>query len=90
MKRETVETFPARLVELREKMGWSQQELARRAGTSIFSVSKMERGERSPSFEMACRLADALGVTVDSLRKNTADVSEPKGRGRPQKKNSEK
>ena len=63
--------------------------MAEAAGTSLFSVSKIETGERAPSFELACRLADALGCTTDDLRKPAANPAPPKQRGRPRKKAEE-
>ena len=84
-----VTTFPARLAELRTARGWTQPELARRAGTAVTSISKLERGERSPSLELACRLAAALGVDLNSLSVPAADTT-PAERGRPQKKNPKK
>ncbi len=67
--RNKIETFPARLAELREGKGLSREELATAAGTSYGSVYELEAGRRSPSLELAGRLADALGVSVDDLRR---------------------
>ncbi len=67
--RNAILTFPARLAELRQTRGWTQKQLADVTGTSIFSVRKLEQGRRFPSLELAGRLADSLGVTIDSLLK---------------------
>jgi XRE family transcriptional regulator, regulator of sulfur utilization len=78
--RDAVPNLPDRLRQLREAAGLTLDQLARAANTSLYSVSKFERGERLPSLPTAYRLADALGVTVDSLR--TAAVNPPPARGR--------
>jgi len=56
-----------RLLELRRERGWSQPELAKRIGTSGAIVGRYERGEMTPSIEVVRKLAEAFGVTVDSL-----------------------
>jgi transcriptional regulator with XRE-family HTH domain len=53
--------------ELRDAKGWSQAQLAERAGTHFTTVSKVESGERSASLRLALVLADALGVSVARL-----------------------
>lgn len=83
MTRETIETLPERLAELREARGLSQEQLAEKAGTSRFSVSRLERGLRAPSLFLAVQLADALAVPLDALR-------EPKGTPIPTQKKSRK
>ncbi len=48
--------------DLRRALGWSQQELGRRAGVSQARVSRLERGAgRGPSIEHAGRLVAAMG-----------------------------
>jgi transcriptional regulator with XRE-family HTH domain len=51
----------------RERRGLKQVELAQRAGLQPSAISQFENGQREPSPENLCRLADALGVTVDYL-----------------------
>ncbi|MDZ7679812.1 MAG: helix-turn-helix domain-containing protein [Acidimicrobiales bacterium] len=51
----------------REQRGWSQQELARRAGVTRQLVSSIEAGRHSPNVAAALGLAAALGATVESL-----------------------
>ncbi len=55
------------LREIRESRGYSQSELAVKAGFQPSAISHFETGRRSPSFENLRRLADALNVTIDSL-----------------------
>lgn len=58
--------------------GWSQAQLAERAGISRAEVSGIETGRLSPSVTVALRLAAALGATVEALfgaRREGADWS---------------
>ncbi|MCH7876301.1 MAG: helix-turn-helix transcriptional regulator [Gemmatimonadetes bacterium] len=51
-----------RVRELREARGWSQRELARRAGVRAATVSHLESGKaKSAGFETLEKLAAALG-----------------------------
>lgn len=61
-------TFPAALRHHRERRGLSQRALAAASGLHDNYVARLERGERSPSFEIACRLADSLGISVAKFR----------------------
>lgn len=51
----------------RERLGWSQSELARRLGLTQTAVSYWEAGKRSPGLEELLQLADALEVEVDAF-----------------------
>jgi len=55
------------LVDLRKNKGWSQAELADRAGVSQVMIGKYERGDAIPSFEVAKKMADAFDVSLDFL-----------------------
>ncbi len=59
--------LPANLRALRELRGLTQAELGARARIAAASVSHFETGQRTPSLESLVKLADALGVTVDTL-----------------------
>lgn len=67
-----------RLRKLREQMGFTQTDLGAKAGIAAASVSHFETGQRLPSLESLMKLADALGVSVDTLlgRAPTAPASE--------------
>ena len=56
---------------LRKQLKWSQDELAKKIGTSGPIVGRYERDEIKPSIEVAAKLADALGVTMDYLVGNS-------------------
>ena len=56
-----------KISELRKEKGWSQTDLAQAVNASRDIIGKYERGEHSPSIEMATKLAETLDVTVDYL-----------------------
>jgi transcriptional regulator with XRE-family HTH domain len=77
-------TIGERLKALRQKKGWSQRELARRAGVRHATLVELETGVRTETrTDIARRLAKALGVTLDSLagmyEENDLGDSEPAG-----------
>lgn len=59
--------FGYRLLTLRKQRGWFQPELGKQVGTSEAISGRYERGEITPSIEVAKKLADAFGVTLDYL-----------------------
>lgn len=60
-------TFGERIVMLRKQFKWSQDDLAKKVGTSAPIVGRYERGEIKPSIDVASKIADALEVTLDYL-----------------------
>ena len=69
MKTSTIpETFPALLTRRRTEAGLSVPALARASGLSDDAIRKWESGDRSPSWEAVCKLADAMGTTTDAFR----------------------
>lgn len=60
-------TFGERIASLRKKLKWSQDELAKKVGTSAPIIGRYERNEIKPSIETAKNIADSLGVTLDYL-----------------------
>jgi len=67
-----------KILKLRKEKGWSQQELAKKIGTSGPIIGRYERGEMIPSVEVAKKLANALGATMDYLVDQTGSVTEVK------------
>lgn len=51
-----------RVRDTRKDQGKTQSELARELGTSQSAISQIEAGERSPTYDMIRRLAEALSV----------------------------
>ena len=60
-------TFGERIISLRKKLKWSQGDLAKKVGTSAPIIGRYERNEIKPSIEVAKKIADELGVTIDYL-----------------------
>jgi len=63
---------------LRKQQGWSQQQLAKKIGTSGPIIGRYERGEMTPSVEVAKKLADTFDVTLDYLVDDTGKAAEIK------------
>jgi transcriptional regulator with XRE-family HTH domain len=63
---------------LRKQHSWSQQQLAKKIGTSGPIVGRYERGEMTPSVEVAKKLADTFDVTLDYLVDDTGKAAEIK------------
>ena len=59
--------FGSKIRHLREEKGITQEELAELIGKTIEHISFLERGERSPSFEVILEIANALNVSVSHL-----------------------
>lgn len=55
------------IADLRKEKDMSQTELATKTGISQVMVGKYERGDASPSIEVAKKIADALEVSLDYL-----------------------
>jgi transcriptional regulator with XRE-family HTH domain len=56
-----------RFQKVREAVGLTQAELARRAGVRLRSLQEWEQGTRIPRFDRAVQLARGLGVSLDVL-----------------------
>lgn len=63
----SITPFSRRILGLRKAKGWSQPELGKRLDTSGAIIGRYERGEMTPSIEVATKLAQAFGVTLDYL-----------------------
>jgi len=56
-----------RIRELRERRGWSQEELARRSDRHFTYIGRIERGEQNVTVEVLFEIARALNTTPDQL-----------------------
>ena len=59
--------FGRRLRHLRRQKDLTQEQLAEAAGISVDMLSNIERGVNAPSFETLVKLAEVLGVEVETL-----------------------
>ena len=66
-----------KLIELRKKNGWSQEELAGQLGVSRQAVSKWESGASIPDLDKIIRLSGIFGVSTDYLLKDEIEQSAP-------------
>ena len=67
--------FADKLITLRKKAGWSQEELAEQLGVTRQSVSKWEGAQSVPDIDKILPMSRLFGVTTDYLLKD--DQSEP-------------
>jgi transcriptional regulator with XRE-family HTH domain len=59
--------FDQRLLQERKRQKMSQEDLAKKLGVHAPIIGRYERGEVKPSIEVAAKLAEALGVSLDYL-----------------------
>jgi transcriptional regulator with XRE-family HTH domain len=71
---ETTATLAARLKREREIRGWSLAQFADKSGVSKAMISKIERGEASPTATVLGRLSGALSLTVSALLSSASPV----------------
>ena len=62
------------LKKLRTEKHKSQEEVALYAGVGKSQISKYERGENSPTLDIAVLIAEFLGVTVDEMADNNGSI----------------
>lgn len=56
-----------RVRDLRKSRGWTLEEAAKRAGLARSTLSKIENGQMSPTYEALKKLADGLAISVPQL-----------------------
>ncbi len=56
-----------RITDLRAQRGWTQADLAQRAGVSRQTINAIETGKFDPSLPLAFRLAKLFGLTIEEL-----------------------
>lgn len=62
--------FADKLISLRKKAGWSQEELAEQMDVTRQSVSKWEGAQSVPDLDKMIRLSELFGVSTDYLLKD--------------------
>lgn len=68
--------FSDKIIRLRKKYGWSQEELAERMNVSRQSISKWEGAQSTPDLEKILQLSNLFGVTTDYLLKDEMENEE--------------
>ena len=66
-----------KIISLRKKCGWSQEELAEQLGISRQSVSKWESGMSIPDLEKIVKMSALFGVSTDYLLKDEIEETLP-------------
>lgn len=78
---EITERLARRIRHEREERGWSLADLAERSGVSRAMISKIERGEASPTAELLNRLTTGFGLTLADIfagENDTGDAAAPR------------
>jgi transcriptional regulator with XRE-family HTH domain len=72
------ETLAGRIRELRQVLGWTQQDLSRQSGLSRSYISRLEMGDIAlPSSERLRALSRALGASPDDLLQAAGYIDTP-------------
>jgi transcriptional regulator with XRE-family HTH domain len=66
-----------RLQRLRLAAGFSQSQLARKAGVPVATLKNWEQDRRGPRLETAVLVAQALGISLDVLAGLSAEAPPP-------------
>ena len=68
-----------KIITLRKKNGWSQEELAEKVGVSRQAISKWESAQSVPDLDKILRMSEIFGVTTDFLLKDEMEAEEYTG-----------
>lgn len=75
-KMEEVMILADKIINLRKKNGWSQEELAEKIGVTRQSISKYEGAQSIPDLDKILKLSEIFGVTTDYLIKDELEEEE--------------
>jgi transcriptional regulator with XRE-family HTH domain len=67
-------SFGERITTLRKNKRWSQTELGDFVGTSRDLIGRYERDEIKPSIEVAAKIAEGLGCSLDYLVRGISET----------------
>ncbi len=67
MKKLNKDTIKKRITTEREKRGWTQAELAKKARITPAAICQIEKGDRTPTIPVLHRIAQVLQVSLDYL-----------------------
>ena len=59
--------FNEKLIELRKKAGFSQEQLGDKLDVTRQTVSKWELGETTPEMEKLIRMSEIFNISIDEL-----------------------
>lgn len=66
-----------KIVDLRKKNGWSQEELAEQLGVSRQAISKWEGAQSVPDMGRVVQMSTLFGVSTDYLLKDALELPDP-------------
>jgi transcriptional regulator with XRE-family HTH domain len=66
---ENPENFGSNIKKELERKDWTQLDLANLAGLTPAGISQIVNGQRTPNLITACKIAEALSVSLDELLK---------------------
>ena len=69
--------FADKLIDLREKNGWSQEDLANKLNVNHQAVFKWENKQSVPTTEQFIQLSELFGVSIDYLVKDYIGQEDP-------------
>ena len=78
--RRTTMILADKIIELRKRNGWSQEELAEKLNVSRQSISKWEGAQSIPDMNRILKLSEVFGVSTDCLLRDDMDLSAQKKR----------
>lgn len=67
--------FADKLIELRKRNGWSQEDLAQQMDVSRQSVSKWEGAQSIPDMNKLIKMSELFGVSLDCLLKDEQELT---------------
>lgn len=56
-----------KIKENRQRLGWTQAQLAEHSGVPRSTISEIEEGIRTPGVDVALKIAHALGAKVEDI-----------------------
>ena len=68
------EQLGMRIKYLRQKLHWSQEDLALNANINKNYISDLENGRRNPSLEILERISNAFNITLEELFKGIESI----------------
>jgi putative transcriptional regulator len=77
-KEKNINSFGNRLAKLRKERGLTQQQLADKVGASRQTIVAIEKGNYSPSLELAFKIAGVFNISINDVFSYEPEVENPK------------